>query len=120
MVLFMNQHVLKLQKSIAKTYWGEALLTVTYLINKLPTCISNNVSPIESFLFCIPSTLLLSTLPCRVTGCSIFVHSYNLNCSKLDPRDLKYVIISYHPNTKRYTCYHPDSSYLYHQECHLS
>ncbi|BAT84649.1 hypothetical protein VIGAN_04207700, partial [Vigna angularis var. angularis] len=71
--------------SVPKNYWGEVVLTATYLINRLPTRILNDISPIESLLSFLPSCSLLTSLPSRVFGCVVFVHSHHPNCGKLDP-----------------------------------
>nr|KYP62136.1 Retrovirus-related Pol polyprotein from transposon TNT 1-94 [Cajanus cajan] len=110
-----NRHLLEVTRAllfqmfVPKNYWGEAVLTATYLINKLPTRILNGISPIESLLSFIPSSSLISSLPSRVFGCTIFVHSHHPNRSKLDPKALKCVFIEYPSNKKRYKCYHPQS-----------
>nr|KYP62612.1 Retrovirus-related Pol polyprotein from transposon TNT 1-94 [Cajanus cajan] len=77
------------QMFIPKTYWGEAVLTFTYLINRLLTRILNGISPIESLLSFVPSSPLVSSLPNQVFGCIIFVHSHHPNRRKLDPKALK-------------------------------
>ena len=59
-----NRHLLDVARSLLFQahaplfYWGEAILTVAYLINRLPTCVLNEQSPLEvlshssiSFLF---------------------------------------------------------------------
>jgi len=48
---------------VSKTYRGEVVLTVTYLINKLASCFLNDISPIESLMSSIPSSPLVSSLP---------------------------------------------------------
>ncbi|XP_029129864.1 uncharacterized protein LOC109816369 isoform X2 [Cajanus cajan] len=110
-----NRHLLEVtrallfQMSVPKNYWGEAVLTATYLINRLPTRILNGISPIESLLSFVPSCPLISSLPSRVFGCTVFVHSHHPNRSKLDPKALKCVFIGYPSNKKGYKCYHPQS-----------
>nr|KYP73851.1 Retrovirus-related Pol polyprotein from transposon TNT 1-94 [Cajanus cajan] len=110
-----NRHLLEVtrallfQMSVPKNYWGEAVLTATYLINRLPTRILNGISPIESLLSFVPSCPLISSLPSRVFGCTFFVHSHHPNRSKLDPKALKCVFIGYPSNKKGYKCYHPQS-----------
>jgi len=89
------------------------VLTTKYLISRLPTLILNNVSSIESFLSLVSSTPLVSSLPSWVFWSFVFVHSYNPNHSKLDPKALKSVFIGYPPNKKRYKCYHPESFRVY-------
>ncbi|RDX82938.1 hypothetical protein CR513_36218, partial [Mucuna pruriens] len=74
--------VLLFQMSILNAYWGEVVLTATYLINSLPS---------------------------HVFMCVFFVHSHNPYCRKLDPRVVKCVFIGYPSNKKGFKCYHPPS-----------
>ncbi|RDX62730.1 hypothetical protein CR513_58903, partial [Mucuna pruriens] len=86
--------------SIPNVYWGETILTATYLINRLLTRVLNGISPIKHMLsFFFASSLMLS-LPSRVFRCVVFVQSHNPHCKKLDPRVAKCVFISYLPNKK--------------------
>ncbi|RDX84090.1 hypothetical protein CR513_34917, partial [Mucuna pruriens] len=75
-------------------YWGETILTATYLINRLPTWVLNDISPIKHILsFFSSSPLIMLSLPSRVFGCVVFIHSHNPHHGKLDPRDVKCVFI---------------------------
>ncbi|KOM56062.1 hypothetical protein LR48_Vigan10g195400 [Vigna angularis] len=114
-----NRHLLEVtrallfQMSVPKIYWGEAVLTATYLINRLPTRVLNGISPIESLLSFVPSSPLISSLPSRIFGCIAFVHSHHPNRSKLDPKALKCIFIGYPSNKKGYKCYHPQSRRIF-------
>ncbi|RDX87095.1 hypothetical protein CR513_31477, partial [Mucuna pruriens] len=66
--------------SVPIVYWGKVFLIATYLINKLPT----RVLQVFHVVF----------------GCVAFVHSHNLNRSKLDPRAIKCTFIGYPSNKK--------------------
>jgi len=100
---------------VFKTYRGEVVLIVRYPITKLPSCFLNDISPIESLMSFIPSTPLLSSLPCRVFGCVTFVNSHN-PINKLDLKALNCVFIGYPSNKKEYEYYH---HWSYHG-CHIS
>ncbi|RDX88400.1 hypothetical protein CR513_30014, partial [Mucuna pruriens] len=94
------------QMSVPNVYWGEVVLTVTYLINRLPTRVLNGIKHMLSFF---PSSPLMLSLPSRVFGCVAFVHSDNPHHGKLDPRAVKCVFIGYPSNKKGFKCYHPPS-----------
>ncbi|RDX72447.1 hypothetical protein CR513_48069, partial [Mucuna pruriens] len=108
-----NRHLLEVarallfQMSVPNVYWGEVVLTVTYLINRLPTRVLNGISPIKHMLSFFPSSPLILTLPSRVFGCVVFVHSHNPHRGKLDPKAIKCVFIGYPSNKKDFKCYHP-------------
>ncbi|RDY11210.1 hypothetical protein CR513_04163, partial [Mucuna pruriens] len=93
-----NHHLLEVarallfQMSILNVYWGEVVLIVTHLINKLPTHVLN----------AIIVSLDVS-----------FVHSHNPHRGKLDPRVVKCVFISYFSNKKGFKCYHPSNHRIF-------
>ncbi|RDX89132.1 hypothetical protein CR513_29178, partial [Mucuna pruriens] len=97
------------QMSVPNVYWGEVVLSATYLINRLPTRVLNNISPIKHMLSFFPSSPLMLSLPSLVFGCVAFIHSHNPHCGKLDPRVVKYVFIGYPSNKNGLKCYHPPS-----------
>ncbi|RDX97959.1 hypothetical protein CR513_19193, partial [Mucuna pruriens] len=107
-----NRHLLEVarallfQMSVPNVYWGEAVLTAAYLINRLPTQVLNSISPIKHMLSFFPSSPLMLSLPSRVFGCVAFVHSHNPHHGKLGPKAVKYVFISYPSNKKGFKCYH--------------
>ncbi|RDX79061.1 hypothetical protein CR513_40562, partial [Mucuna pruriens] len=69
--LFEVARTLLFQVSIANVYWGEAILTATYLINRLPIRVLNGISPIKYILSFSPSSLLILSLPSHVFGCVV-------------------------------------------------
>lgn len=106
-----NKHLLEVTRAlmfsmnVPKYLWGEAILTATYLINRLPSRVLNFETPLNVFQKCFPDNRLHSILPLKVFGCIVYVHSKNQ--SKLDPRAEKYVFTGYAPNKKGYKCYNP-------------
>ncbi|RDY02144.1 hypothetical protein CR513_14444, partial [Mucuna pruriens] len=110
-----NRHLLEVARAllfqmyVPKVYWGEAVLTGTYLINRLFTRVLNSISPIKHMLSFFSSSLLMLNLLSCVFGCVAFVHSYNPHRRKLDPRAVKCVFIDYPLNKKGFKCYHPSS-----------
>ncbi|RDX84427.1 putative mitochondrial protein, partial [Mucuna pruriens] len=86
--------------SVPNVYWGEAVLTAAYLINRLPTRVLNGISPIKHMLSFFPSSPLMLSLPSRVFGSVVFVHSHNPHRGKLDPKVVICVFIGYPSNKK--------------------
>ena len=92
-----------------KPFWGEAILTAAYLINRLPTQVLNKQSPVE--VLSSPSDLF--AIPPKVFGCVCFVHNHSPTRGKLDPRAIKCVFLGYSPTQKGYKCYHPPTRKWY-------
>ncbi|KAL2243544.1 UNVERIFIED_CONTAM: Retrovirus-related Pol polyprotein from transposon TNT 1-94 [Sesamum indicum] len=85
---------LLISSGLPKTFWGEALLTAAYLINRSPSVplFGNNPEKLWS-----KTDVDFSSL--RIFGCSAFCH---VNGDKLDPRSQKCVFIGYPPGVKGY------------------
>jgi hypothetical protein len=107
-----NRHLLEVTRSlmldthVPKSYWGDALLTAKYLINRMPSRVLDFQTPLKVL------SPLLSTakgVSPKVFGCVCFVHIHGPTRSKLDPRSLKCVFVGYSPTQKGYKCYHPPS-----------
>ena len=90
-----------------KHYWGEAALTATFLINRLPSKILDFHSPIQLLKRFFPDLHILSGWKPKVSGCVAFVHIHGPHRSKLDPRALKCIFVGYSSTQKGYRCYHP-------------
>jgi hypothetical protein len=86
-----------------KSYWGDALLTATYLINRMPSPVSDFKSPLEVLSLPFSTSKGVSL---KVFCCVCFAHIHGLARSKLDPRALKCVFVGYFPTQKGYKCYH--------------
>ncbi|KAK8924049.1 hypothetical protein KSP39_PZI019433 [Platanthera zijinensis] len=103
-----NRHLLDVTRCLLLTmhlpkfYWGDAVLTAAYLINRLPSPVLGNQTPLTTL-----GVSLTSSLPPRIFGSTCFVHIPSPGRSKLDPRALKCVFIGYSPTQKGYKCYHP-------------
>ncbi|RDX85355.1 hypothetical protein CR513_33471, partial [Mucuna pruriens] len=103
-----NRHLLEVARAllfqmfVSNVYWGEVVLTTTYLINILPTCVLNNISLIKHMLSFFPFSPLMLSLPSHA-----FVHSHDPYHRKLDPRAIKCVFIDYPSNEKGFKCYYP-------------
>ena len=98
---------------VPKHFWGEAILTTTYLINRMPSRVLNFQTPCQLLLHSYPNTRIVSTIPLKVFGCSVFVHVHQQHRSKLDPKALKCIFLGYSPNQKGYKFYSPITKRLY-------
>ena len=93
--------------SVPKYLWGEAILTATYLINRMPTKILKFQTPLEQLKRCFPPSRLTYDLPLKVFGCIAFVHIHGHNKGKLDSRARKCVFVGYPSTQKGYKCFDP-------------
>ncbi|KAJ4721161.1 Retrovirus-related Pol polyprotein from transposon TNT 1-94 [Melia azedarach] len=96
------------QMKVSKVFWGDAILTACYLINRMPTRVLNFDTPFKTLEKSFPSSKhLISSLSPRVFGCTAYVHNQDIHKSKLDPRALKCMFVGYSPFKKGYKCFHP-------------
>ena len=106
-----NRHLLEVAKSLLLSmrvpnhFWGEAVLTAVHLINRQPSRVLQFKTPAQKLLESHPHTRLLSQIPIRVFGCTVFVHNHPPNRSKLDPRAIRCLFLGYSPSQKGYKCY---------------
>ena len=114
-----NRHLLNVTHSllfthnVPKYFWGDALLTTGYLINRLPSKVLNFQSPHEKLVSLFPSALFFSNLPLKVFGCVAFVHNVPENLGTLEPRATKCMFLGYSMSHKGYRCYCPSSRKLF-------
>jgi len=78
-------------------YWGECVLTATYIINRLPTKILNNKSPYELLYKRKPTYSHL-----RSFGCLCFPTTLKTHKDKFEPRETPHIFVGYPFNTKGY------------------
>ncbi|WJZ83952.1 hypothetical protein VitviT2T_003590 [Vitis vinifera] len=108
-----NRHLLEVARSlmfsmnVPKLFWGQAVLTAAYLINRMSSRVLKFQTPCQTLLKSFPTTRLISTVPPKIFGCSVFVHINQQHRSKLDPRSLKCIFLGYSSNQKGYKCYSP-------------
>ncbi|RVW13652.1 Retrovirus-related Pol polyprotein from transposon TNT 1-94 [Vitis vinifera] len=94
-----NRHLLEVARSlmfsmnVPKLFWGQAVLTAAYLINRMPSRVLKFQTPCQTLLKSFPTTRLISTVPPKIFGCSVFVHINQQHRSKLDPRSLKCIFL---------------------------
>lgn len=86
------RHLLEVARSllftthVPKFLWSEVVLTSAYLINRMPSRVLNFQTPCQILLKSFINTRVVSTLPSRVFGCTVFVYIHDQYRSKLDPR----------------------------------
>jgi hypothetical protein len=103
-----NCHLLEVARSLMYTMnvpnflWSEAVLTATYLINRMPSRILGMKTPYELIFgrneFGVPP---------RVFGCTCFVRYHIPSVGKLDPQAVKCIFIGYPSGQKMYKCWSP-------------
>ena len=81
------------------SYWPDALLTATYLINRFPSPVLNFKSPYELLFHVIPSYSHL-----RVFGCCCYPWLQPYWTSKLTPKSKCCVFLGYASSSKGYKC----------------
>ena len=111
--LLNTTRALLFQGNVSKSYWGEAILTVTYMINRIPSQVLDNKSPIEILKSFYPHFRTSNGLTLKVFGCTTFVHVHSQHRDKLDPQAIKYVFLGYSSTQKGYKCYNPSIRKFY-------
>ncbi len=94
---------LLIHMNVPKSFWGDAVLTACFLINRLPSSILAGKIPF-SILF--PRQAPFPVIP-RIFGCVCFVHQNQPGTDKLDPKSLKCVFLGYSRLQKGYKCFSP-------------
>ncbi|KAL0293910.1 UNVERIFIED_CONTAM: Copia protein [Sesamum radiatum] len=109
-----NKHVLNTarallhQASLPRQFWGECVLTATYLINRLPSSNLHWQSPYEILHHKKPSLDHI-----RIFGCLCYATNVNPNKDKFDPRASNCIFIGYSQNHKGYKLYHQDNKIVF-------
>ena len=112
-----NRHLLEVVRAsliAAKTpisYWGEAITSAAYLINRVPSSSINFQTPLQVLTNAIVA-LTVPNLP-RVFGCVAFVHLHKHQSTKLTFHALQCVFVGYALHKKGYRCYHPPTRQMY-------
>ena len=94
--------------SLPQKYWYEAFLTATYLINRLPSPVTSNKSPLELLFKQSPNYTFLKNFGC---ACWPYLHSYNNH--KMDFRSTRCIFLGYSLNHKGYKCLDPTTNRIY-------
>ncbi|RVW22259.1 Retrovirus-related Pol polyprotein from transposon TNT 1-94 [Vitis vinifera] len=102
-----NRHLVEttrtllLHSNVPFPFWGDAVLTACYLINRMPSSVLHDQIP-HSLLF--PDQPLYF-LPPRVFGCTCFVHILTPGQDKLSAKAMKCLFLGYSRLQKGYRCY---------------
>ena len=94
--------------SIPFSYWDEAFLTAAYLINCLPSLITQHKSPIDILYHKSPDYKFFKTF-----GCACWPHLRPYNSYKLDFRCKRCIFLGYNLNHKGYCCLDPTTNRIY-------
>ena len=89
-------------------FWGEAVHTATYVINRIPTAYTSGKSPYEMLFGQLPDYSSL-----RVFGCTCFVLKPHVERDKLSSKSALCVFLGYGIGQKGYRCYDPSNQKLY-------
>ncbi|KAL0702312.1 hypothetical protein Bca4012_058434 [Brassica carinata] len=105
-----NRHLMEVARSmmfhtnVPKRFWGDAVITACYLINRIPTKVLKDVSPFQVLNKIKPPLDHL-----RVFGCVCYVLTPGEQRNKLEAKSVKGIFIGYTHTQKGYKCYIPDS-----------
>ena len=94
------------QNNVSKIYWSDAVLTTTYLINRLPSVVLDKKSPLEVVY---QRKIIFNHL--RIFGCTCYVHQNKRD--KLDHTSIKAIFLGYSYQKKGYKCFDPINHKLY-------
>jgi hypothetical protein len=100
-----NMHILDVTRSlmfamnVPKYLWSEAVMTLAYLINRMPMRVFEHRTQID----CLTGKNSF-VVPSKVFGCVCFVKDY---IGKLDPRALTCIFVGYSGKQKGYKCWCP-------------
>jgi hypothetical protein len=61
------------ESNVPKFLWGDAVLTASYLINRMPTRVLNYLTPLNVFKNLFPTCRLHADLPLKVFGCTVLL-----------------------------------------------
>ena len=106
-----NRHLIETARTLLLHYhipfrfWGDAVLTACYLINRMPSSVLHAQIP-HALLF--PDQPLYF-LPPRVFSCTCFVHILTPGQDKLSAKATKCIFLGYCRLQKGYHCYSPQT-----------
>jgi hypothetical protein len=89
-------------RQVPAEFWGEAVVTAVYLLNRAPTKSLAGRTPYEAWHGVKPSVAHLRTFECIV-----HVKTVKPHLRKLEDRSTKMVLLGYEQGTKAYRVYDP-------------
>jgi hypothetical protein len=89
-------------KNLPGFFWGEAVTTVVYLLNRSPTWSVEGMTPYEAWHGTKSSPAHLCTF-----GCIMHVKNTKPHLSKLEDRSTRMIFVGYEPRSKAYQAYYP-------------
>ncbi|KAM7465035.1 hypothetical protein LguiB_012597 [Lonicera macranthoides] len=98
---------LLLSSSVPSVFWGEAIHTSTFLINRIPSVVTSGVSPFERLYGTTPNYSELRTF-----GSTCFVLLPKRERIKLTSKNVMCVFLGYGIQQKGYRCYDPTAKRL--------
>lgn len=105
-----NRTIMEMARSMLQTknlpniFWGEAVATTIYILNRSPTKEVPNLTPKEAWSGHKPSVAHL-----RVFGCLAYVHIPVQKRKKLDAKSQLCIFVGYSTPTKGYRFYNPET-----------
>jgi len=91
-----------LEKKIPKTFWPEAVNWTIYVLNRCPTFAVKDMTPEEVWSGVKPSVEHF-----RVFGCVAHIHILDARRTKLENKNLYYVLLGVSQESKSYKLYDP-------------
>ena len=109
-----HQHLLNVaralffQSKVPITFWGECVVTVAFLINKLPSPLLKQNTPHQVLYCSAPDYSIL-----RSFGCLAIAATLNSERNKLSPRAVHFVFVGYPQGIKGYKLYNLQTRKFY-------
>ena len=103
-----NQTIVGMARSLLKAkkvpgeFWGEAVTTAVFILNRSPTKSVDGMTPFESWHGRKPNVSFMRTF-----GCVVHVRETRPGLKKLDDRSRPMIFVGYQPGTKGYRAYDP-------------
>ncbi|KAI5317378.1 hypothetical protein L3X38_037085 [Prunus dulcis] len=113
-----NRHLLEVVRAslfearMPHHFWGEALCSAAYLINRTPSSTLQYQTPFQTLTTLLPMPSTPNLEP-RLFGCVAYVQVYPHQRGKLDPCALRCVFVGYAATQKGYKCFHPPTQTMH-------
>lgn len=91
-------------KDMPSAFWGEAVTTAVFILNRSPTKSVRDKTPFEAWHGRAPAVHFFKTF-----GCVVYVKDVKPHLKKLDDRSKAMVFLGYEPGSKAYRAYDPST-----------